>query len=193
MYKVKRLWILISVLAIATLLIAACSGSSTEPQAADDSAQVVEEADEHMDEDEHMEGEDEHMEGEDEHMEGEDEHMEGEHMHPDVPHEYEGLENPLAGDADALAAGAELFAVNCATCHGETGMGDGPAAAALDPHPAMLADGEMMGELSDAYIFWRITEGGVGEPFNSAMPPWGEVFSETQRWQLVTFIRSLAQ
>jgi mono/diheme cytochrome c family protein len=72
-------------------------------------------------------------------------------------------------------------------------MGDGPAAAALDPKPASLSDGMMMNDLSDTYIFWRITEGGVDEPFNSAMPPWETVFSEEQRWQLVNYIRSLSQ
>jgi mono/diheme cytochrome c family protein len=130
-------------------------------------------------------------------MEGEDDDDQGEHdddhAHAEVPHEYEDLVNPFDGDADALEAGGELFAVSCASCHGDEGMGDGPAAAALDPMPASLADSSMMSELSDAYIFWRITEGGIEEPFSSAMPPWGETFTEEQRWQLVSFIRSLAQ
>lgn len=51
----------------------------------------------------------------------------------------------------------------------------------------------MMNDLSDTYIFWRITEGGLDEPFNSAMPPWETVFNEEQRWQLVNFVRSLSQ
>jgi mono/diheme cytochrome c family protein len=151
-----------------------------------------EEGDEHS-EDEHME-EDEHEEG-DEH--GEDEHMEGEHdddhEHAEVPHEYEDLENPFAGNSTAVAAGTELFTVNCASCHGDTGLGDGAAAVGLDPKPASLADSSMMSDLTDAYIFWRITEGGTMEPFNSAMPPWKDILSEEQRWQLVSFVRSLSQ
>ena len=90
-----------------------------------------------------------------------------------------------------IEAGEELFATYCATCHGESGAGDGPAAAGLDPKPADLGDGMMMRELRDGYLFWRITKGGTMEPFNSAMPAWEEGLTEEQRWQLVTFIHSL--
>lgn len=35
----------------------------------------------------------------------------------------------------ALQKGKEQFANNCASCHGETGLGDGVAAASLNPKP----------------------------------------------------------
>ncbi|MCE9501384.1 MAG: cytochrome c [Leptospira sp.] len=35
----------------------------------------------------------------------------------------------------SLQKGKELYAMNCASCHGEKGIGDGPAAAALNPKP----------------------------------------------------------
>jgi len=47
----------------------------------------------------------------------------------------------LAPDADA-ARGQDLYAANCATCHGPRGAGDGPAAPALLPRPANLAEHE---------------------------------------------------
>lgn len=192
MVRKGRIWLLLSFLVIGTLFVTACASSTPSE---DGSAQVAveehEEGDDH-DVDEH--GEDEHEDGDDH---AEDEHMEDEHAddhaHAEVPHEYEDLVNPFADDAVAVTAGADLFAVNCASCHGETGMGDGPAAVGLDPKPASLADSSMMSDLTDAYIFWRITEGGTMEPFNSAMPPWGDTFTEEQRWQLVSFVRSLAQ
>ena len=37
-------------------------------------------------------------------------------------------------------SGQAVFAANCATCHGETGRGDGPAATGLEPPPADLTD-----------------------------------------------------
>jgi mono/diheme cytochrome c family protein len=43
---------------------------------------------------------------------------------------------PAAAD---LERGTALFATHCATCHGASGRGDGPAAAALTPRPADLA------------------------------------------------------
>ena len=208
-------WLLLTPLVIGMLLLAACSSPAATPTPpGDDSSEMMEEehdegeeqeADEHMEDDEHEEGdehaddehvEDEHEDGddhaEDEHDEG-DEHAEDDHTHAAVPHEFEDLENPFAGDAASVAAGEELFGLYCASCHGETGMGDGPAAAGLDPKPASLADASMMSDVSDAYIYWRVTEGGAMEPFNSAMPPWGEILSEDQRWQLVSFVRSLAE
>src|SRR5512145_36836 len=36
---------------------------------------------------------------------------------------------------ELIAKGKNLFAVNCASCHGVGGGGDGPAAAALNPKP----------------------------------------------------------
>lgn len=45
---------------------------------------------------------------------------------------------PLPAPAD-LERGTALFATHCASCHGSSGRGDGPAAAALTPRPADLA------------------------------------------------------
>ena len=39
------------------------------------------------------------------------------------------------------SSGAAVFAANCATCHGDAGRGDGPAATGLEPPPADLTDG----------------------------------------------------
>jgi mono/diheme cytochrome c family protein len=103
------------------------------------------------------------------------------------PAEYAGKTMP--GDVDA-AAGNELFQVNCASCHGEQGHGDGPAASALDPAPQNLANSQK--ENSDDYLFWRISEGGMMEPFKSAMPSWKSVLSEEQIWDIIGFIHTLS-
>jgi mono/diheme cytochrome c family protein len=124
---------------------------------------------------------------------GEDQHgAMGQHIHAAVPEAYADLTNPVAGDETAVATGKSTFEIYCVSCHGEGGQGDGPAAEALNPKPADLTDGMMMIDLGDEYLFWRISEGGAMEPFNSAMPAWKNSLSEDQRWQLVTFVRSLA-
>jgi len=107
------------------------------------------------------------------------------------PTEYAALSNPLADDPDASLKGQELFTRNCTACHGETGAGDGPAGAGLNPPPQDLAANE--NAFSDAYLYWRIAEGGWMEPFNSAMPAWKTALSEQEIWQLVTYIRQLAE
>lgn len=176
----KKIFYLMLVLSAVIFALSACGGSTEETADADH-------------DDEHVE--DEHTEGEHEHEEGEDEHMEDDmdHMHVDPPEEFASLTNPFADDADALAAGQGVFETNCVTCHGPEGHGDGPGAIGLDPKPADLGDHEMMEMLSDGYLFWRVTKGGVGDPFNSAMPVWENALSEDQRWQVITYVRSFTE
>ena len=94
--------------------------------------------------------------------------------------------NPLKGDAGATAEGGKIYQANCAICHGAKGMGDGVAAAGLSKPPANHSSAAVQ-KLSDGAIFWKITEG------NSPMPAYKTVYSETQRWQLVNYIRTLAK
>ncbi len=110
------------------------------------------------------------------------------HMAP-IPAEYAGLTSPVVADADSLAQGKAHFDQFCASCHGNAGLGDGPAAAALDPAPPMLAQTALM--TGDDYLFWRISEGGAMEPFNSAMPAWKEILDEQARWDVINYARSL--
>ena len=112
--------------------------------------------------------------------------------HVDPPEEFASLTNPFDDDREAIEAGDGLFQTYCAACHGPEGNGDGPAAEALDPQPASLSDGMMMDDLSDGYLFWRVTVGGQMDPFNSAMPAWELALTEAQRWQVISFVRTLS-
>ena len=93
--------------------------------------------------------------------------------------------NPLAGNANALAAGQKLYVGNCMTCHGPSGKGDGPGGAALEKKPADLGARIKAGE-TDGELFWKITEG------RSPMISWRGSLTETQRWELVDYIRTFA-
>ena len=94
--------------------------------------------------------------------------------------------NPLKGDAAATAAGGKLYQANCAICHGAKGLGDGVAASGLAKPPANHSSVAVQ-KLSDGALFWMISEG------NTPMPSYKAVYSETQRWQLVNYIRTLAK
>lgn len=109
--------------------------------------------------------------------------------HAVVPVEYAGLSNPIPAGEDSLARGAELYGTYCVNCHGDGGMGDGPAGQALDPLPAPIAHTSRM--LGDDYMFWRISEGGLHEPFSSAMPRWQDVMDEQARWDVINYVRAL--
>jgi mono/diheme cytochrome c family protein len=106
------------------------------------------------------------------------------------PAGYAGKTNPFAGDASAISEGKIIYQSNCASCHGESAQGDGPAASSLDPKPQDLA--ELVPSLSDGYILWRISDGGMLPPFHSAMPAWKTILSEDQIWQLVAYLRELS-
>jgi len=105
----------------------------------------------------------------------------------DVPGEFAGKRNPLGG-AVAVAAGARIFHESCASCHGDEADGRGPAAGGLVPPPANFASGPILGRHSDAYLYWRISAGKPG----TAMPSFHGVLGETERWQVVGYLRSLA-
>ena len=92
--------------------------------------------------------------------------------------------NPVAATESALAAGQKIYSKTCAMCHGKTGDADGPAVIELNIHPAKLSDPQLATE-SDGSLFWKITTG------KKPMPAFGKRFSETDRWNLVNYIRTL--
>ncbi|MCC6146605.1 MAG: c-type cytochrome [Anaerolineaceae bacterium] len=103
----------------------------------------------------------------------------------EVPAAYKGKTNPMANDSAAAEKGKGIYTTNCASCHGDSGKGDGPAGASLDPHPGNLDVAQANG---DDYLFWRISEGGMTAPFNSSMPAWKAILSEDEIWQVVAYI-----
>ena len=92
--------------------------------------------------------------------------------------------NPVATDADSLAAGKKVYASNCLACHGEKGKGDGPASAAVNPKPHDLAE-EVVKKQSDGALFWKLTEG------KTPMPAYDKTLSETDRWQVINYVRTI--
>ena len=93
--------------------------------------------------------------------------------------------NPVKPNNASRARGKKLFAANCASCHGASARGDGPAGAVLKPKPADLA--AMAGRHPDGDFAWKIANG------RGPMPPWNGQLSEKNIWDLVNFIQSLAK
>jgi len=92
--------------------------------------------------------------------------------------------NSIASTQESIAAGQKIYSKTCAMCHGKTGDADGPAVIELNIHPAKLSDPKLADE-SDGSLFWKITTG------NKPMPAYGKRLSETDRWHLVNYIRTL--
>jgi mono/diheme cytochrome c family protein len=111
-----------------------------------------------------------------------------ERHHATVPEGYAGVAAPPASP-EAIERGAELYAIHCMTCHGGGGMGDGPGGAALDPAPAPVAHTSQ--RMPDAYLYWRISEGGA--LFDTAMPAWKDTLDEQARWDVIHYLRALGR
>jgi len=92
--------------------------------------------------------------------------------------------NPVKASNASRARGKKLFAANCASCHGASARGDGPAGAALNPRPADLT--VMAGQHPDGDFAWKIANG------RGPMPAWNGQLSEKNIWDLVNFIQGLA-
>ena len=119
-------------------------------------------------------------------------HGEGAHVHAPVPPEYRSAHVPsfVWTDARMIARGKEIYASRCAVCHGDEGDGKGPAGTVLPLKPPDLRDGGMMSEMAGNYWFWRVSEGGLVEPFRglgSAMPAWKDELSVEDRWAVIAY------
>jgi len=106
--------------------------------------------------------------------------------------------------SEALANGRELYAQNCAACHGENGAGDGvfaddlaqAGAASMQTMdgatdmsmqtPVDFTDSKRMLGASPALLQGKILRGGMG----TGMPMWGSIFTEQQIWDLTAFLYS---
>jgi mono/diheme cytochrome c family protein len=89
-------------------------------------------------------------------------------------------------------AGKVQYDANCVGCHGATGKGDGAAAAALNPKPQDHTDGKIMNVLTDKYLFDIIKGGGKVVQKAPIMPAASKKLSDQDIWDMVAYIRSLA-
>ena len=96
-----------------------------------------------------------------------------------APEKARARRNPLESDPDSHAAGKYLFEDHCAECHGDTAEGGKKG-------PSLRAD--EVQNASPGTIFWVLTNGVV----RRGMPVWSKL-PEPQRWQLVTYIKSLGR
>ncbi|MDQ3263503.1 MAG: c-type cytochrome [Myxococcota bacterium] len=64
-----------------------------------------------------------------------------------------------------------IFSQRCVACHGAAGMGDGAAAAALNPKPRAFGDKAWQASVTDAHIEKIIEQGGSAVGKSPLMPP----------------------
>ncbi len=94
--------------------------------------------------------------------------------------------NPYPDDPVSIERGEALFAVHCALCHGDKGIGGGPVGDYFDPPPPDLTL-ELLNSLNDAFLFTVLTDG------FGRMPRMIENLSVSERWDVINYLRSLAR
>jgi len=86
-----------------------------------------------------------------------------------------------------LAEGKAIFDKSCASCHGATGRGDGPAGAALNPKPPAIGTVEHMRGVTPALTYRVLSVGIAGTP----MVGYAATLTPEQRWNVVAYVNSL--
>lgn len=85
--------------------------------------------------------------------------------------------NPFMGDLEAALAGSKLFQNHCASCHGADAQGNGRKPNLRSDRIRVAAPGDLQ---------WLLTNGSL----KNGMPSWARL-PEQQRWQIVTYLKTL--
>ena len=103
-----------------------------------------------------------------------------------VPDKYKTMKSTVkAGDAAAIASGKELWAKHCKSCHGSKGLGDGPKAASLKTNCGDFSSADFQKQ-PDGVIYYQSFVG------RDEMPNFEKkITTEKERWDIVSFIRTL--
>ena len=96
-----------------------------------------------------------------------------------APASAQAMKNPYQGQDAATAAGKQLYAQNCASCHGVAGKGTGNVPSLVDGKLDSVKPGE---------VFWFITRGDKG----NGMPSWAAL-PVKERWRIVTYVQSMGK
>jgi mono/diheme cytochrome c family protein len=102
-----------------------------------------------------------------------------------APDDAKKVKNPVKVTPEGMAEATEIFRDTCSLCHGPHGAGDGSLAKTLPQKPANFTDPKLMKDVTDGELFWKMSKG------RGVMPAWEDQFSETQRWELVNYLRTL--
>jgi mono/diheme cytochrome c family protein len=103
-----------------------------------------------------------------------------------IPAEYKSKANPYKSDASLLKLGKNAYSKHCRSCHGNTGIGDGPMAKNLKTHPGDFSDAEFQKNHTDGELFYMSYIG------RDEMPNFEKkITDEEERWAVINYLRSL--
>lgn len=115
-------------------------------------------------------------------------------MQPRVPADklaaVRALTSPLSDSPETIEKGKALYngKGTCFNCHGKDGLGNGPAAAGLDPAPRNFQHHGFWRHRTEGEIFWVIKYGSPG----TSMIGFGDQLSDEEIWTIIQYERTFA-
>ena len=100
-----------------------------------------------------------------------------------VSKEYKEMANPTKGDASATQMGGMLYKRHCASCHGRTGLGDGPKARGLETFAGDFS-GAYYQNQTDGEHYFKTLKG------RDEMPAYENKVTEEDIWSMVSYMRT---
>ena len=101
-----------------------------------------------------------------------------------IPAKYKTMKNTAKGNAELDKVGKLLYTKHCKSCHGATGLGDGPKAASMKTKINSLKDAKFQAQ-TDGEIYYQSFVG------RDEMPNFEKkIVEEDERWAIVNFMRT---
>ena len=100
-----------------------------------------------------------------------------------VEAKYNNMENPVKADAESIKVGRMLYTKNCASCHGKTGLGDGPKARGLATSAGDMS-GDQYQSQTDGEHFYKTKFG------RNEMPKYEGKIADEDIWHMVNYMRT---
>lgn len=89
--------------------------------------------------------------------------------------------------SENIGKGEAIYKKHCLMCHGETGLGNGPAGKRMNPKTSNFHDKEKMATVTDEDLLKQITKG------KGPMPPFERKLKENERWMVLHYVRTFAK
>lgn len=93
--------------------------------------------------------------------------------------------NPLRFTDVSVEEGKKIYASQCAMCHGAKGEGNGDLASQIKITPPDFTKAGVLDKRTDGEVFAILNQG------SPTMPGQGERMTDTQKWEVVNFLRFL--
>lgn len=100
-----------------------------------------------------------------------------------VPAESKNKANPVKATTESISDGKALYIKHCQSCHGKTGLGDGPKAKLLETFSGDFSGSSFQSQ-TDGEHFYKTKEG------RGDMPAYKGKLTDEEIWTVVNYMRT---